>query len=145
MHSPVWRRVLWSAAVSPLAVVPASIPVALWSKVGARPTTGLVSESLDVILITSLYALAFAYAAMLVLGIPAAVLALKFRLVSLPAAVVAGSMTGVVVGLALWRGHTEIGDLATMAWYGIAISACFWLLFRQTGATDKVSASQGAA
>ena len=130
------RAVLRAAIVSPLAVIPASLPWAIWSTLeeGRRandPLWNHMVQGLSALFVLDAFAVPAAYLAMLVIGVPAALLALHVGRTPLIAALVVGGLAGASVYLLLKNGLEEISSLATFAWIGIAVGGVFWVSFRR--------------
>src|SRR5437588_5368876 len=91
------RSLVVSAGLSPLFSVPATFFLALvttiWSSgSGSDDMRGVASA----FIVTSIFATGVAYVAMLLLGVPSALLALRKRRPTLPAALFVGSVAGIL-------------------------------------------------
>jgi hypothetical protein len=129
------RAILVAAALSPLAAIPATIPVALLTLVESKMTGR--SESLSGVasafLVTSSFGVPIAYVCMVVVGLPAAALALRVRSPSFLVAAVVGVLTGLSVWFLL-GGRGTIYDVRSgvmLSYYGIVVSAAFVAVFRK--------------
>ena len=144
------RSLLWAAGLSPLAVIPASVPIAVWSAIeSARESTistsTLVWENLSALAVMSMFGIPTAYVAMLAIGVPAALLARRLNRTWLVAAIIVGGLCGIAIGLVIRGPDSDIRSLAIMLWYGSSVGAAFWLLFRRLeGRSQDVSSSRAA-
>ena len=136
MTSPSFGVVARAAALSPLAVIPATVPFALWQAIQAsmRPAGAFWPElwnRLQALVVFNLFAVPIAYVLMLFVGIPAAALSLAAGTRSLAGALVTGALAGAGVFWFLKREWDEITPLVEMVFVGVVVAGVFWLLVRK--------------
>ena len=129
------RAILISALLSPLAVVPMTALVGLEALVESQMTRGTetVASLASAFVVTSLFAVAAAYIVMLVIGIPAALLALSAGQPRLTIAIGVGVASGLLVWW-LFHYRSSVYDLRSaimFASYGFMVSTTFVLVFRR--------------
>jgi hypothetical protein len=125
--------VLIAAGISPLSVFLASVPLVFLSLTispSADTVAGRVIEAGWLILVLGTFGSVVAYLCMLVIGLPLALLALRLNRTSWPFAVLVGAATGFATAV-FAAGSFELRGGALMAWFGVAVSGSFYLLFNK--------------
>src|SRR5439155_22544409 len=119
------------------AVVPATIPVAIFSRLTPSPYSSVAGApsvawgAFSGFVVTSLFALPVAYAFMLVVGIPAALGALAIGRPYLVAALAVGGLSGAAASLRIKGGEVERLPMAGKDWEGVTVGAVCWLLVKR--------------
>jgi|RhiMetdeSRZDD1v2_1073273.scaffolds.fasta_scaffold942162_2 hypothetical protein len=123
------RSILLAAAFSPLAVIPATLPVVLLSEI-AEPSVFGLRGALGVFLVTSGFGVIAAYVLMFLIGVPLAFGAVSVGQPRLSLALVAGAIVGAGLSALLQKG-IEFRSVVMMMWYGLVVSATFVAVFRR--------------
>jgi hypothetical protein len=136
MSKSAKRALTIAAALSPLAVIPASFPIAVWTALEDRQDSNeavwtLLWTNLKALLVLNLFAVPTAYALMILIGVPAALFAIWARRTPLLGALVVGGVAGAALSLFLEGGNAETKPLAMMIWMGLVVGAVFWTLFKR--------------
>lgn len=127
----VTKHALQAAAIAPLSIIPASVPVAVWSAIVSSRTAQaslpeLIVSDISVLPVLLVFGLPVAWIVTFVLGVPAAVIARRAGHASLLTALTAGSAIGVILGLVVSDG--SFGRAVVLyAWFSVVTAGTFWL------------------
>jgi hypothetical protein len=125
------RSLLMASAIAPLAVVPASFCQAMVAFVfGVFPGDQTMSAALSIVFAMSFFGVPIAYLCMVLVGLPAAAIALRAGYPRLWVAVPFGVVVAELVGAPFQVGQWNLVAPWWMAMYGAAVSALFTVVFR---------------
>jgi hypothetical protein len=143
--SPEKQRIGIAAAIAPLAVIPAIFCDAVCVLVHAQivsDSSETVAGSFGAFLVTSMFGVPIAY--MLVVGVPAALCALKIGRAHLLLAILAGGVVGAATAVVLKGGKFEFPSLLFMVWNGVVVGGAFYFLAKRRGGSSTTSATYRA-
>jgi len=88
----------------------------------------VIVNDISVLPVFLLFALPLTYLLMLVVGVPAALAALRFGRATLPAALLAGLMLGLLLGAGLTGGPLE--TVIIYVYFSIVVACALWASFK---------------
>jgi hypothetical protein len=129
------KALLVSASLSPLAMVPASLPVAaclaVESSFGGGAAGNVGQEFTTALFVMAVAGTVVAYLLMAVVGLPVAAVALRVNQVGLRAAAAVGVLVALLFSFFVGGGEFTLRAVLLTTWSGLAVSSAFWFLFHR--------------